>query len=824
MLQKIFDNIPVMITYFDETGKIKMINHEAVKILGWTFEEWKNENILAKCYPEPEALKEALDFMISKSTGWKEFKTTTKYGTILDTTWTNISLTDGVSIGIGRDITKRKRAEDALRESENRYRILFDAALDGICLADTETGLIIDCNQALADLVGRERAELIGHSQTILHPPSNDLTTFSPTFQKHLVSEGQTLETQVVTSTGIIKEVEIKANHLTLQGRTMLCGIFRDLTKYKQAELLEHTLYEIARSPETAKSLDDLYHVVHLIIKGLMPAENFYVALYNEKEDLLHYSYFVDEIDAWPQPEKPGKGLTAYVLRTGRTMLCDAALDEELIRHGDVEMVGSPSACWLGAPLKVSEKIIGVIALQHYSDSKAYGEREKQVLDFVSDQVANSIERKRVEEVLKESEEKLRSIVENSSDQIFMLDKDYKFLSINKTAADFSKKSPHEMIGMSIFEIFPETITARFSENIKTVFDTTKSISIEEKMIVQGRELYNSTSLNPVKDGSGRVIAVTGIVRDITERKKAENELRQEKDFANNLIETAQAIILILDSQGRIVNFNSYMEAISGYRLEDVQNKDWFSTFVPERDRDRIRTVFLKAFSGEQTRGNVNPIITKDGREVEIEWYDSILTDAQGNGKGVLCIGQDVTERKKAEEEIRYLKNYNENILESNPNPTMVVKGRQIEYVNESFISTFGGTNEEYRTNNLKDVVPSEILPVFENLLQEDGRSMELKFRGKDFISHSFVIKKAEEEEENVRMGVIFQDITERKKMENELQEKIDELERYKKVTVGRELNMIELKKEVNKLCEKLGEKPIYTMNKEPEKRMIVHD
>jgi len=112
--------------------------------------------------------------------------------------------------------TERKLAEEALRESEKRYRTLFSEAIDGICLADAETGIIIDCNQALAALVGRDRAEMIGQPQTILHSPSGDNTAFSPTFKQHLIRDGQVLDTQVVTKTGEIREVEIKANLLYL--------------------------------------------------------------------------------------------------------------------------------------------------------------------------------------------------------------------------------------------------------------------------------------------------------------------------------------------------------------------------------------------------------------------------------------------------------------------------------------------------------------------------------------------------------------------------------------------------------------------------------
>ncbi|MDO9579626.1 MAG: PAS domain S-box protein, partial [Bacteroidales bacterium] len=159
---------------------------------------------------------------------------------------------DSLKTSYSKDLIEHKRSEEALRESEEHFSILFNEAMDGICLADAETGLIIDCNQALSSLVGRERVELIGQSQKILHPQNKNNAIFSPEFEQHLADkEGKTLETQIVIATGIIREVEIKAKHIIINGRKMLQGVFRDITVSKRTEkalaheqFLMHTLMD----------------------------------------------------------------------------------------------------------------------------------------------------------------------------------------------------------------------------------------------------------------------------------------------------------------------------------------------------------------------------------------------------------------------------------------------------------------------------------------------------------------------------------------------------------------------------------------------------
>ncbi|MBW2989494.1 PAS domain-containing sensor histidine kinase [Candidatus Woesearchaeota archaeon] len=124
-------------------------------------------------------------------------------------------------------------------------------------------------------------------------------------------------------------------------------------------------------------------------------------------------------------------------------------------------------------------------------------------------------------------------------------------------------------------------------------------------------------------------------------------------DFSNALVNTAQAIALVLDTKGKILWFNPYMEKLSGYKLYEVCGKDWFTTFLSKGDRQGIIKLFSKAIGKKRTRGNVNPIVTKKGELRHIEWYDTVLKGKDKGIVGLLAIGHDITERRKAEECVR---------------------------------------------------------------------------------------------------------------------------------------------------------------------------
>ena len=132
--------------------------------------------------------------------------------------------------------------------------------------------------------------------------------------------------------------------------------------------------------------------------------------------------------------------------------------------------------------------------------------------------------------------------------------------------------------------------------------------------------------------------------------KVAMDQYRQERDFADRLIDTAPAIVLLLNREGRILRVNPYFEDLTGYSLNEVKGRDWFSIFIPEGDREQAWTIFQTALQDVQPIRNMNPIITKDGRLRQIEWHDRLMKDRDGSVVGLLRAGVDITERLEAEE------------------------------------------------------------------------------------------------------------------------------------------------------------------------------
>lgn len=285
-----------------------------------------------------------------------------------------------------------------------------------------------------------------------------------------------------------------------------------------------------------------------------------------------------------------------------------------------------------------------------------------------------------------------------------------------------------------------------------------------------------------------RLLSSAGLIGIMVERKLAEESLREQRDFSESLVDTAQVIILVLDTQGRIVRFNPYMEQLVGYALDEVKGMDWFETFLtPEIDRT-IKPLFHKTVADIQTSGNVNPIIAKDGRSILVEWYNKTLKDKDGNIMGVLAIGQDITERKQAENELIKREALFRTLVNTIPDQIWLKDGDGVYLsCNKRFERFFGASEAEILGKTDYDFIDKELADFFR---ENDRKAMavggpssneeQITFADDGHTAFLETIKTPMFDTDGKLIGVlgIGRDITERKQAEEELRRRENQLQR----------------------------------------------
>jgi len=157
-----------------------------------------------------------------------------------------------------------------------------------------------------------------------------------------------------------------------------------------------------------------------------------------------------------------------------------------------------------------------------------------------------------------------------------------------------------------------------------------------------------------MKDDEGRVLGVEGVLRDITERKRLEEALREERDRAQKYLDVAGVILAVVDADEQISLMNNKGCEVLGYSEREVIGQNWFDLLVPERCREEVRGVFRQLMAGqiEPVEYYENALLTKDGQERIIAFHNTVLTDEDGSIRAALCSGEDVTERKEAERQL----------------------------------------------------------------------------------------------------------------------------------------------------------------------------
>lgn len=343
-------------------------------------------------------------------------------------------------------------------------------------------------------------------------------------------------ELRVIRKDGQVRWVRIYAIPVWDEENDCLIGInggVQDITDRKQAEYVQRVLFDISKARTETDDLHELLKYTHEKLQTLLSAANFYVALYDPKTELYSFPYGVDEKDDDWTDRSLKNSLTDYVRRSGKPMIITDETHDQLSEKLGLEIIDSWSEVWLGAPLKTSHGVIGVMAVQDYDSSHTYSQEDVELLSHVSENIAWVIESKRNEEILKQERNLLRTIIDSIPDSLFVKDVQSRYILSNRantqlmglyapdTSDDSSSIIPVDLNSPIELDYKP------FLEEEKQIIETGQPILGSEKLIEHpktGQKIWLLVTKIPFYDNDQEIAGIIGVGHDITELKRAERE------------------------------------------------------------------------------------------------------------------------------------------------------------------------------------------------------------------------------------------------------------------------------------------------------------
>jgi PAS domain S-box-containing protein len=547
-------------------------------------------------------------------------------------------------VGLGIDISKRKRAEALLTESEEKYRRIVETANEGIWGMDRDF-ITTFVNRKITDLLGYSATEMVGKRITeFMHP--DELEDNSLREQNRRNGEKETYERHFISRDGRSCWVWVSETP-----RTGAEGAFEgsfammtDITKRREAELALRALFRSMVGTTGHESLKKITENISsllgadcVMVGELCPDRTSVkvLAMLLDGKDVEDFSY---SLRGTPCEDVAAKGFCIYP---------DHARDLYPLAKdlADLNIQG-----YAGTPLRDSGgETIGILCILSRAPLKV-DQVTPEIIDIFAVKASAEIERKRAEALLTESEEKYRRIVETANEGIWGMDRNFITTFVNGKIADRLGYTTSDMIGKHIATFMHPDELADNTVRIQNLRVGKKETYERHLLTKDGCSCWMLVSASPLVDPDGTFEGSFAMMIDITRRKEAEQVLRESEDRFDQVAKNADEWIWEVDAEGLYRYSSTAVERILGYTPDEIVGKRHYYDLFDPSIRDELRNQARAAFGGhEPFRRFINANIHKNGTIVFLETSGTPVFDKQGMFTGYRGCDTDITERRNLE-------------------------------------------------------------------------------------------------------------------------------------------------------------------------------
>lgn len=654
----------------------------------------------------------------------------------------------GISVFV-KDVTQHKHAEEALKLQTTYFHQLFENSPDAIVMLDTDTK-VVQANGGFEKLFGYSLEEIKGRPINELIIPKDRLEEASAVSQT--IIRGQVFRKELVRrrKDGNLIDVSLVAYPICIDGKLVgIYSIYSDISERKQTE---KTLREIEK--EKSAFLEEApVAIIHTDLDGRITYVNsrFELESGHSREGIIG---------------KLALELGWFSVDTNKYFAerMAARLRGSLAEHWEAEFKRKDGqSIWVELEGKVLRKFGGAVGFQIIA--------------------SNITERRQAEETLRHSEERYRTILEETGDGYFETDLAGNLTFVNDALIRISGYPKGELIGMNFRALRPKEEVRAVFEAYNRMYKTGEPLRnlFSENICKDGSHIFAETSAFPTKNDKGEIVGFRGIRRDITERRRMEEALRQSEERYRSILDEIEDSYFEVDLGGHFTFVNNSVCRSLGYSKEELIGMS-YKRFSAEEDIESVFRVFNEVYqTGMPNKGFPWKVIHKDGAHGFAETSVSVLRDDKGGIVGFRGVGRDVTERRQAEEALRRSEERYRTMLEEMEEGYYEVDAAgNFTFVNDAMTRILGYSRDELIGMNYKTFTPAEaVKPIIQayNHVYRTGELLkwfpmpEIRKDGTRILAEDSVFPLRNEQGQVIGFRGISRDITERRRIEEALRQ-----------------------------------------------------